>query len=62
MQALFNVFDTNHNGKLDAGDEKFSQFELVVANPDRTQRSRQWRKRASPPDVAGASSTAQGCF
>jgi len=37
MQALLNVFDTNHNGKLDSGDAKFSQFKLVVANANGTQ-------------------------
>ncbi|WP_159289192.1 beta strand repeat-containing protein [Methylosinus sporium] len=34
MQALLDVFDTNHNGKLDAGDAKFAQFKLVVTNAD----------------------------
>lgn len=37
MQALRDVFDTNHNGKLDAGDAKFSQFKLIVVNSDGTQ-------------------------
>jgi hypothetical protein len=37
MQALLNVFDTNHNGKLDSGDQKFSQFKLVVTNANGTQ-------------------------
>ncbi len=35
MQALLNVFDANHNGKLDSGDQKFSQFKLVVTNANR---------------------------
>ncbi|MBU3890840.1 DUF4214 domain-containing protein [Methylosinus sp. KRF6] len=34
MQALLDVFDTNHNGKLDAGDAQFAQFKLVVTNAD----------------------------
>ncbi len=34
MQALLDVFDTNHNGKLDAGDAKFAQFKLVITNAD----------------------------
>jgi len=37
MQALLNVFDTNHNAKLDSGDQKFSQFKLVAANANGTQ-------------------------
>lgn len=37
MQALRDVFDTNHNGKLDSGDANFSQFKLIVSNADGTQ-------------------------
>jgi hypothetical protein len=37
MQALRNVFDTNQNGKLDAGDAQFSRFRLLVSNADGTQ-------------------------
>ncbi len=37
LQALRNVFDTNHDGKLDAGDAKFSEFKLLVTNTDGTQ-------------------------
>jgi trimeric autotransporter adhesin len=37
MQALIDVFDTNHNSQLDAGDAKFSQFKLVATNADGTQ-------------------------
>jgi hypothetical protein len=37
MQALRDVFDTNHDGVLDASDAKFSQFKLIVSNPDGTQ-------------------------
>ncbi|QGM97488.1 hypothetical protein [Methylocystis parvus] len=37
MQALLDVFDTNHNGKLDSGDAKFSQFKLVLTNANGTQ-------------------------
>jgi Ca2+-binding RTX toxin-like protein len=37
MQALANVFDTNHNGKLDAGDERFASFKIQVSNADGTQ-------------------------
>lgn len=37
MQALRDVFDTNHNGKLEAGDANFSRFKLIVSNPDGTQ-------------------------
>jgi hypothetical protein len=36
MQALLNVFDSNSNGKLDAGDAKFSQFKLLVTNANGT--------------------------
>jgi hypothetical protein len=36
MQALEDVFDTNHDGKLDAGDAAFSQFKLMVTNADGT--------------------------
>ncbi len=42
MQALLDVFDTNHNGKLDSGDAKFSQFRLVVTGANGTQR--RWTK------------------
>ena len=37
MQALLDVFDTNHDGKLDAGDADFSDFKLMVTNADGTQ-------------------------
>lgn len=37
MQALLDVFDTNHNGQLDSGDAKFAQFRLVVTNANGTQ-------------------------
>jgi trimeric autotransporter adhesin len=37
MQALRDVFDTNHDGKLDANDANFSQFKLLVTNADGTQ-------------------------
>ncbi len=37
MKALLDVFDTNHDGKLDAGDAAFSEFKLMVTNADGTQ-------------------------
>lgn len=37
MQALRDVFDTNHNGKLDAGDSRFADFKVVVTEADGTQ-------------------------
>ena len=36
MQALRDVFDTNHNGKLDAGDAGFAKFKLMVTAADGT--------------------------
>jgi len=36
MEALRNVFDTNGNGKLDAGDERWGQFRIMVSNSDGT--------------------------
>ncbi|MDE3238078.1 MAG: matrixin family metalloprotease [Paracoccaceae bacterium] len=36
MQALKDVFDTNHDGKLDAGDADFGLFKLLVTNADGT--------------------------
>jgi Ca2+-binding RTX toxin-like protein len=36
MQALLDVFDTNHNGKLDSGDADWSKFKVLVTNPDGT--------------------------
>ena len=36
MQALLDVFDTNHDGTLDAGDAGFSEFKLMVTNADGT--------------------------
>jgi len=36
MQALADVFDTNHNGKLDSGDAQWSSFKALVTNTDGT--------------------------
>ncbi len=36
MAALRDVFDTNHDGKLDAGDAGYASFKLVVTNADGT--------------------------
>jgi Ca2+-binding RTX toxin-like protein len=36
MQALRQVFDTNGNGLLDAGDARWSQFKVMVTNADGT--------------------------
>ena len=36
MQALRDIFDTNKNGKLDAGDAKFAAFKIMVTNADGT--------------------------
>ncbi|KQO53860.1 hypothetical protein ASF08_17175 [Methylobacterium sp. Leaf85] len=36
MQALRDIFDTNHNGQLDAGDAQFSSFKIMVTNADGT--------------------------
>src|SRR5215831_8276426 len=37
MQALLDVFDTNHDGSLNAGDTNFNNFFVMVTNPDGTQ-------------------------
>ena len=37
MQALLDVFDTNHDGALDAGDADFSKFFVMVTNASGTQ-------------------------
>ncbi|TWC00217.1 hemolysin type calcium binding protein [Bradyrhizobium macuxiense] len=37
MQALLDVFDTNHDGALDAGDADFSKFFVLVSNANGTQ-------------------------
>jgi trimeric autotransporter adhesin len=37
MQALLDVFDTNHDGALDAGDANFANFFVMVTNADGTQ-------------------------
>jgi hypothetical protein len=37
MQALLDVFDTNHDGALDSGDTDFSKFFVMVTNADGTQ-------------------------
>jgi len=37
MQALLDVFDTNHDGMLDSGDTNFNSFFVMVTNPDGTQ-------------------------
>ena len=36
MQALRDVFDTNHDGKLDAGDADWNDFKVLVTNADGT--------------------------
>lgn len=36
MEALSHVFDTNYNGKLDAGDARWASFKVLVTNPDGT--------------------------
>jgi hypothetical protein len=36
LQALSDVFDTNHDGKLDAGDAQYSSFDILVTNADGT--------------------------
>ncbi|MDY0870629.1 DUF4214 domain-containing protein [Dongia rigui] len=36
MEALLHVFDTNRNGKLDAGDAQFNKFVVVRTNADGT--------------------------
>jgi hypothetical protein len=36
LQALEDVFDTNHDGSLDAGDADFSEFKLMVTNANGT--------------------------
>jgi autotransporter passenger strand-loop-strand repeat protein len=40
MQALLDVFDTNHDGALDAGDTNFANFFVMVTNADGTQTAR----------------------
>nr|WP_162093067.1 AIDA repeat-containing protein [Bradyrhizobium sp. ORS 278] len=40
MQALLDVFDTNHDGALNAGDANFSKFYVMVTNADGTQTAR----------------------
>ncbi len=37
MQALRDVFDTNKDGKLDAGDARFADFRVLVTEADGTQ-------------------------
>jgi len=37
MQALSDVFDTNHDGSLDAGDTDFNDFYVMVTNANGTQ-------------------------
>ncbi len=34
MQALANVFDTNHDGRLSVGDANFASFKVLVTNAD----------------------------
>ena len=43
MQALRDVFDTNHNGKLDAGDAHYADFKILVTNADGTMFQRAFR-------------------
>jgi hypothetical protein len=37
MQALLDVFDTNHDGKLDSGDTNFADFYVMETNADGTE-------------------------
>ena len=37
MQALLDVFDTNHDGSLDAGDANFNDFFVMVTNANGTE-------------------------
>ncbi len=48
MQALRDVFDTNQDGKLDAGDAHLSDFKVMVTNADGTTSSKRWPSSASP--------------
>ncbi|MGJ4950075.1 hypothetical protein [Bradyrhizobium sp. HKCCYLS20291] len=36
MEALLDVFDTNHDGKLNAGDTDWTKFKVLVTNADGT--------------------------
>jgi hypothetical protein len=36
LEALRDVFDTDHDGKLDAGDEHWNDFKILVTNADGT--------------------------
>src|SRR4029078_12507733 len=36
MQALRDIFDTNHNNKLDSGDTDWALFKVMVTNADGT--------------------------
>ncbi len=36
LEALLNIFDTNHNGQLDSGDAQFASFKILVTNADGT--------------------------
>ncbi|MGJ4907506.1 FG-GAP-like repeat-containing protein [Bradyrhizobium sp. HKCCYLS2033] len=36
MEALLDVFDTNHDGKLNAGDADWTKFKVLVTNADGT--------------------------
>lgn len=36
LAALKNVFDSNQNGKLDAGDARWAAFRIIVTNTDGT--------------------------
>lgn len=36
LEAIRNVFDSNHNGKLDAGDARWSEFKVLVDGAMRT--------------------------
>jgi hypothetical protein len=48
MQALLDVFDTNHDGTLDAGDAGFANFFVMVTNANGTQTAHRWQASASP--------------
>ena len=53
MQALRDVFDTNHDGKLDAGDANFAAFKVMVTNADGDDHSaNRWPISASPRSIS----------
>ena len=61
MQALLDVFDTNHDGKLDAGDADFSDFFVMETNANGTETVHSLASSASPRSISTPTPSTRRC-